>query len=107
MHSRKRKPQKLKVQNIRLFATTVTVNTHFIGLLVVISFPLLLVHSSRCPPIQKMVMWSTLTTSQGRQRKRRESEVEDDRSRLAPGGRQTVETNMDDCLYAQPRRMRR
>ncbi|KAK0151444.1 T-cell surface antigen CD2 [Merluccius polli] len=44
---------------------------------------------------------------QGRQRERRESEVEDWRVKVAPGGRQTVETNMDDCLYAQPRRMRR
>ncbi|KAK0139804.1 T-cell surface antigen CD2 [Merluccius polli] len=44
---------------------------------------------------------------QGKPREQTESEVEYGEVKVAPRGRQTVETNMDDCLYAQPRRMRR
>jgi hypothetical protein len=43
---------------------------------------------------------------QGQRREQGESEVEYGAVKVAPGPRRTLETNVDECVYAQPRRTR-
>ncbi|CAL8307699.1 unnamed protein product [Arctogadus glacialis] len=43
---------------------------------------------------------------QGQRREQGEGEVEYGAVRVAPGPRRTLETNVDECVYAQPRRTR-
>ena len=42
----------------------------------------------------------------GQRREQGEGEVEYGAVRVAPGPRRTLETNVDECVYAQPRRTR-